>query len=150
MNRSEQIKLSCEVLENYFREIANEKVEFGVPYEKENNFETLNLSGAIGISGTYVGCIYFTAEEKMINELAKIITMSDEIDLASIYDMIGELTNTIAGNLRKSFGSEFEISIPIIIRGSSLDIIINKLKAPVIVIPVKWRNYKFYFNIGIR
>ncbi len=150
MMKSEQVKLFCEVLEYYFKEIANEQIEFGVPFNRENNFETLNLTGAIGISGSFQGCIYITAEEKMIVDLAKIVTMSDEIDLTSIYDMIGELTNTIAGNLRKAFGSEFDISVPIIIRGNSMDLVINKLKTPVLVIPIKWRDYKFYFNIGIK
>lgn len=146
----EDIKIFCDVVSNYFQAVSSLPIEIGVPYIKTENFETLSLTGAIGISGIRKGCLFLTANDSMIKELTSIILMSDgEVDDITMYDMVGELTNTIAGNVRQSFGPEFDISIPIIIKGKHIDIIMQKLKTPVYVVPIIWKEHKFFLNIGI-
>ncbi len=147
--KTEDIKIFCDVVSNYFQEVTSVPVEIGVPYIRTENFETLSLTGAIGISGVRRGCLFITATDSMIKELAQIILMSDDVDDITMYDMVGELTNTIAGNVRQSFGPEFDISIPIIIKGKHIDIIMQKLKTPVYIIPIIWKEHKFFLNIGI-
>jgi chemotaxis protein CheX len=149
MMKTEDIKIFCDVVANYFQAVTSHPIEIGVPYVKADNFETLSLTGAIGISGVRKGCLFITATEAMIKELTSIILMSDEVDDVTLYDMVGELTNTIAGNVRQSFGPDFDISIPIIIKGKHIDIIMQKLKTPVYIVPIIWKEHKFFLNIGI-
>ena len=54
-------------------------------------------------------------------------------------DIVGEVANTISGNARQSFGREFMISVPIVIRGEPEQI---KLPKDILsfVIPINWRQ----------
>ena len=147
--KSDEIKLFCDVVVNYFNTVTSDSVEIGVPYVKVDDFETLSITGAIGISGSRKGCLFVTCSEEMIRDLARIVLMTDDIDDMTLYDMVGEFTNTIAGNSRQAFGPEFDISIPIIVKGTHTEIILQRLKNPVYIVPIKWRRHDFYLNLGI-
>ena len=41
-------------------------------------------------------------------------------------DLVGEVANTIAGNARSEFGEEFEISVPIVLRGAPDEILLPR------------------------
>ena len=58
------------------------------------------------------------------------------------------MTNTIAGNVRETFGSEFMISVPIIAKGQLTDIEL-RLSQSVFVTPIEWRGHKSYLAIGL-
>jgi chemotaxis protein CheX len=60
----------------------------------------------------------------------------------------GEVANIIAGNARKDFGSSFMISVPIIVKGTPEDIL-HRLRPPVFIIPILWRDYSAILGIGI-
>ncbi|HNJ65831.1 MAG TPA: chemotaxis protein CheX, partial [Turneriella sp.] len=66
----------------------------------------------------------------------------------SVFDMIGEIANTIAGNARTSFGSEFNISVPTIFKGKPNNFRIV-LRTPVVVLPINWKGYQAYLVVGI-
>ena len=70
------------------------------------------------------------------------------MDEQGIIDMAGELSNTIAGNARESFGSRFMISVPIVIKGAAEDIFVQ-VAPPVYVIPVTWKSHSCYLAIGL-
>ena len=61
-------------------------------------------------------------------------------------DLVGEVANTIAGNARKHFGSEFLISVPTVLFGRPDNIIFPRhLKN--FVIPITWRSHRSYLII---
>ncbi len=62
--------------------------------------------------------------------------------------MVGELTNTIAGNVRREFGPEFMISAPMVVQGRPEDLRM-RLRPPVFVVPIRWRNYDAYLSVGL-
>ena len=82
----------------------------------------------------------------MLKVLAKIIIDIDEISSADIKDLIGEIANTIAGNVRQAYGSEFMISVPVVIEGKAKDI---KLPDDIqtFVIPITWRGFKSFLVV---
>jgi chemotaxis protein CheX len=131
---------------NYFKELTNEDATTGIPYVKDDNPVVLEFTGIIGISGKRKGSIYITTSTEMLTELAKVILGVDEVDNASIKDLVGEIANTIAGNVRQAYGSDFLISVPVVIEGEARDI---KIPDDILsfVIPITWKSHKSFLVV---
>ncbi len=148
--KEEEIKVFIDIVTHYFREISGEEARMGVPFIKNDNLSVMDYTGIIGISGKYRGGIYLSADSDLLAEVASCILglEADLVDGEAREDMLGEITNTIAGNARSSFGSQFMISVPIVIKGRPEDISF-KLKPPVFVIPITWRDHSCFLAIGL-
>jgi len=133
-------------LVNYFEEVTNEKPTTGIPYLKDDDPVVQEYAGIIGISGKRKGSVYITATSEMLKVLAKIIIDMDDVSPDDIKDLIGEIANTIAGNVRQAYGSEFMISVPVVIEGKAKDI---KLPDDIqtFVIPLNWREFNSYLVV---
>lgn len=147
MNEQE-LKYFIDVVVSYFRDISGEPSEMGIPYIKERGTVLLDYTGLIGISGAKKGAIYITATRDMLSEITAILLGAENPEEEILIDMAGEIANTIAGNVRESFGSSFMISVPIILKGSPEDVII-KMSPPIFIIPVKWRSYSAILAVGL-
>lgn len=142
-----ELQVFLEGTVNYFLEVSGTPAVMGVPYIKETNEEvSLDLTGAIGISGNKKGVIYITCPSAMVKDLVGIILGDKNPDSGSLCDMTGEIANTIAGNARQVFGANFMISVPIIIEGKPVHL---KVAAPTFVIPITWRSHKSFLVVGI-
>ena len=120
-----ELKFFIDVVTTYFSQVTGEPAAMGIPYVKQSEPVVLDYTGVIGISGPRKGGIYFTTGSKLLTELTKVILEVDEADEETLLDMVGELTNTIAGNARKSFGADFLISVPVLVRGRPQDILMR-------------------------
>ena len=146
----EEIKIFIKVITDYFQSVTGIKASMGIPYVKDNPKPTFDFTAIIGISGSRKGGICYSADRSLLKKIATHILGDDEeeYDDAAIYDLVGEITNVIAGNLRESFGSSFFISVPIIIKGKMDDITL-KLSPPFYIIPINWDKYQSYLIIGL-
>ena len=144
----QELRCFIDVVVNYFREVTGEPCEMGVPYVKDNNPVVADYTGLIGISGSRKGAVYVTSTRVMLSEIASIILGEDNPSDDVVVDMAGEIANTIAGNVRETFGSAFMISVPIVIKGIPGDVIF-KLAPPVFIIPVRWRTHSAYLAVGL-
>lgn len=61
-------------------------------------------------------------------------------------DLVGEIANTVSGNARREFGSDFIISTPIVINGAPSETYLPRNKRSYII-PVKWDRYKTLIGI---
>ncbi len=143
-----EIKGFIKVLTDYFLSVTGSPANMGVPFIKENNTEVFDYVAVIGISGSRKGGVYFTANRPLLEEIACHILGETGLDDATLYDLIGEMTNTISGNMRELFGSTFLISVPIILKGN-IDEVVLRLKPPVYVIPIEWNGHKSHLAIGL-
>jgi chemotaxis protein CheX len=144
----EEILSYIKIITDYFESITGSSANLGMPFMKESTTGVFDFTSLIGISGTRKGAIYFTAERELLQLFGSHILGDEELDDESLYDLAGEMTNTISGNMREFFGSSFLISVPIIIRGNIEDIQM-KLKPPVFVIPIEWQGLKSHLAIGL-
>jgi chemotaxis protein CheX len=131
---------------NYFEEVTNEKAESGIPYIKDDEPVVLEYTGIIGISGKRKGSIYVTASEEMLKAIAKVILGLEDVGKEDIKDLIGEIANTISGNVRQAYGSDFMISVPVVVEGKAKDI---KLPDNIqsFVIPITWQDHKTFLVV---
>jgi len=131
---------------NYFEEVTNEKATAGIPYIKDDEPVVLEYTGIIGISGKRKGSIYVTTSENMLSTLAKVILGLEEVGKEDIKDLVGEIANTISGNVRQAYGSDFMISVPVVVEGKAKDI---KLPDNIqsFVIPITWKDFKSFLVV---
>jgi chemotaxis protein CheX len=131
---------------NYFEEVTNEKAAAGIPYIKDDEPVVLEYTGIIGISGKRKGSIYVTTSETMLSSIASVILGLEEVGKDDIKDLVGEIANTISGNVRQAYGSDFMISVPVVVEGKAKDI---KLPDNIqsFVIPITWKEFKSFLVV---
>ena len=124
----------------YFDHIEGSAVQVGTPYLVENDKpESYDVTGIIGVTGPYQGCVYFTAPNILIKHL--LLKMGEQDTRREhVFDLVGEVANTISGNARSQFGRDFNISVPILVEGAPNGIYLPS-EARSYVIPLYWKSY---------
>jgi chemotaxis protein CheX len=141
----EEIKVFIDGVVRYFQRVSGEPAEVDPPYLKGEASVILDFTGVIGISGRRRGAVYFTSGAEQLTELLHRLGET-KVGFSDHQDLVGEVANTIAGNARQYFGSEFLISVPLVLCGRS-----DKLSFPrhlkSFVIPITWRSHRSYLII---
>lgn len=133
---------------NYFAQLEGEPARVSTPYLMSSRVSvSKGYTGIIGISGARRGNVYFTAPPVFVKVLLMSLGESDT-DQETLCDAVGEVANTISGNARRSFGSEFMISTPIVVAGELNDIVLPQT-ARSFVIPIAWRSYESALVISL-
>lgn len=126
----------------YFATVPHSDVNIGTPYLLQGNqqrgFDA--FSGVIAISGSRNGWLRYSAPKIMVRHLLLSLGELDTGD-DNVKDLLGEVANTISGNLRKVFGSEFVISVPQIISDKTI-VSAASANERHYVVPVYWRQYQ--------
>ena len=131
---------------NYFDIMTKVKLETGIPYLSNGKPTALEFTGIIGVSGERKGSIYLTTSAEMLNKISEEALGIKNPTTEGIKDLIGEITNTISGNVRQVYGDNFMISVPVVIEGKPKDI---KMPSDInsFVIPMKWKEYPLYLVV---
>jgi chemotaxis protein CheX len=130
---------------NYFALTTGIPAEIGTPFLKELFEPEADYHGQIGLSGSYRGSIIVSVKTSMVQKLLHFFgedTSANEL----LSDLVGEMANTIAGNAREYFGSEFMISVPKVTIGSSIPIP-TEYNNTSFMIPINWQNEVAYHCI---
>ncbi len=125
---------------NYFNNAVNHAAVCGTPFlALEQQPEISDYTGMIQVSGKRNGVVLFTAPKTMLSVM---LMRMQEPDMCheNLCDLVGEIANTLSGNARRDFGSQFNISVPEVLSGKSSTIDYPAGARP-IVIPIDWRNY---------
>ncbi len=132
-----EIDIFIQCVENYFSKRSDKKLIVETPYLTGNITKVLSdFTGIISISGAYRGCIYFTAPTPFLEPVIKAHGQT-EFSNNLMEDAIGEITNTLAGNSRKSLGSNFVISVPKVVHGKTQPLELTD-GAHSFVVPLSW------------
>lgn len=137
LNESD-LKVFLESITHYFLHLTQEPVDIRAAYLAEKEVPSFDYTGLITVSGCFRGYVYFSASKALIRRLLHKMHEPNTDD-DNILDAVGEIANTISGNVRRHFGSALEISVPSAIKGS-----IEHLKASVrtrpFVIQLAWKG----------
>ncbi len=118
----------------------------GKPFLKKDKVATGDISGVIGLTGHKKGAIVISFSTSAICQIVsgmlgeKYTEINDDIT-----DAVGELTNMISGDARRSLqeqGIIFEAGIPNIVSGVGHQIE-SMTKGPVVAIPFELNGAKF-------
>lgn len=137
----ETVEVFIDSLNHFYRQIGIDEVKIGVPFLADSAQSIVSdFTGIIGISGKKRGCVYYTCPKALLSYI--LLAMGEKDHSAThLCDVAGEIANTIAGNARKQFGSDFMISVPVVVQGEP-----ERLHLPenirCIVIPTRWKYYQ--------
>ena len=140
----------CSV-QNVMQTMCGVEVQVGKPFLKIGNDPRADISGIIGFSGDATGSIvlelHYDVASKLASAFAGIEITPEHEDFA---DAIGELCNMVAGNAKKEFGEEFDISIslPNVITGKDHALAVTR-STQQIVIPCETDLGLFHVVIGM-
>lgn len=106
------------------------------------------ITGFIGLTGKRKGGIFVTCSNAMVDDVIIAYTGAEDKSAEARKDMIGEIANTISGNASDAFGTDFQISVPVVISGKPEGVDMPA-RVPTFVIPVQWRSHKAYLVVGV-
>lgn len=134
------IKAFVEVVKNYFAQFAaDDELVVDTPYLSEDKKpHVYDYTGVIGISGVMRGVVCVTASTDLLQVLLRDMDESDKSENMMV-DLVGEIANTVAGNARREFGSEFHISTPFVFKGAPQSVVLPK-EGRAFIIPVLWQK----------
>ena len=124
----------------YFEVAVQQAASVGSPYlVTKGTPEVYDYSGVISVSGRRNGIVYFSAPRGMLTVL---LMKMNESNVSNEYlcDVVGEVANTIAGNVRRDLGKDFAISVPTVVSGAGNAVELPAGTRPV-VIPINWRSH---------
>jgi chemotaxis protein CheX len=70
-------------------------------------------------------------------------------DDGDLEDMAGELANTVVGNARKTFGPDLHLSVPMVISGERVSMLLQKLESPIVVVPYTLDGARAHLGIAM-
>jgi chemotaxis protein CheX len=146
--KESELKVFVNGVTNFFNKLGPEQVKVGVPYVKEGNQFISEITGVIGLTGKRRGGIFITCGNSMVDEVILLYSGMEDKSAEARKDMIGEIANTISGNASDAFGTDFQISVPIVITGKP-DGVDMPTRVPTFVIPLHWKSYKAYLVVGV-
>lgn len=143
-----ELKYFIDTVTNYFRSVTGLDAQLGLPYVKNQDPVVMDYTGLIGISGPRRGGLYVTAGRELLERLTDYVLGIKNPTEADVLDMVGEMSNIIAGNAQRYYGNDYQISVPMVIQGKPLDISM-RLKPPVFVLPITWCGLKAFLVVGM-
>ena len=140
MLQEQELKTFVDGTTNYFEVAAQQPATVGSPYLVTDGAPAMHeYTGVINVSGRREGIVYFTAPKAMLTVLLMKMQEND-FSHENMRDLVGEVANTISGNARRDFGSEFVISVPSVLAGERAELPVVP-GARSFVIPINWRSH---------
>jgi len=141
--------------EEVFRDLCNTEIEAGRAFfVSKDEFETIwDISGIIGLSGEVYGAVAISLKENTAFKLTNILTGKEFTSVTTeVTDMLGEIVNIIAGNVKEVFEKKhrIKISMPSIIKGKAHTIVWPSDKARIICIPFSiFEDQEFCLSVAV-
>jgi len=131
--------------------MAMTEVKPGRPSLKKDSVARGDVSGLIGMIGpTVSGSFSISFEKKLaLSVFQKMIGESVNYISEDIIDMVGEITNMVAGGAKQQLGEkgfDFNMAIPIVVTGDS-HFITHQIKASKVLMPFQSTQGNAYIEI---
>ncbi|CAM3460774.1 chemotaxis protein CheX [Polaromonas hydrogenivorans] len=133
------LKLFVDSIRTYLKVTTRQEPQITSAFLGTEDLEGFEFNGIVTFSGSHNGHVVVSMPARLVRE---ILLLQHETDLrdSNLLDAVGEIANTLAGNARKSLGSELDISVPVKVQG------LNSIKARVrkhpYVITLRWNHYE--------
>ena len=133
------LKVFIGAVTHYFEQLTHAPATIRAAYLVNDVSPYYEYTGLITVLGRYRGCVYFSTSGDALHALLAAFSEPDRQE-SNLLDAVGEIANTIAGNARKHFGKELEISAPVAIRGIP-EQIKSAVSARPFAIQLAWSTY---------
>ena len=133
------LKTILSSITNYFKKFNLGEVTVYPSFLTEpNDFPSHQYSGIIKITGPISGIIYLSAPSKFLQHILR--QLNQPYNEEYYIDLVSEMSNIFAGNLRRLFGKSFSISVPLSNKKNINELVNNSQRA--CVIPIEYKREK--------
>lgn len=136
--REEDLRMFVESIRRYFQVTTQIAPEITSAYLGTGDLEGYDFNGIVSFNGSYTGHVVVSMPGAPLKELLLLQKESDLSD-AALLDAVGEVSNTLAGNARKSLGPGLEISVPVRMQGRQGTL--TRFRQHPYVITLRWNSY---------
>ncbi len=133
----EDFQIHIDGVKHYFGQLGVDALTIHPPYIPSQPVRSLGYTGTISISGNRKGEVHFSANPPLLFALLDQLGEQGR-DRGYLQDVVGEVANTLSGNLRREFGKGFAISTPAVSFDPTSDIHVYDQQATSLVIPMSW------------
>lgn len=136
---------------NVFETMVNTKVKVEKPMLKQADLITAEVSGIIGLSGDVQGCVVLSFPGDVATKIASKFAGTElPVNHPDFTDAVGELANMVAGNAKKDFPDQADVSIslPSVIIGPGHKVSQSK-SSPFLVIPCDTEFGRFNVEVAL-
>ncbi|MFQ3246350.1 MAG: chemotaxis protein CheX [Arenicella sp.] len=118
MQHQQLINIFIDSVKAYFDHLGDAELDIGTPYLITNIGDIgLDYNGVIAVFGDTDGSVVFSANRSILKYI--LLSLGEvEFNEPSIVDLVGEIANTIAGNVRRELGENFQISPPRVVKAT--------------------------------
>lgn len=133
------LKLFVDSIRTYLKVTTRQEPQITSAFLGTEDLEGFEFNGIVTFSGSHNGHVVVSMPARLVRE---ILLLQHETDLrdSNLLDAVGEIANTLAGNARKSLGSELDISVPVKVQG--LNGIQARVRKHPYVITLRWNHYE--------
>ncbi|MCL1928301.1 MAG: chemotaxis protein CheX [Treponema sp.] len=106
-------------------------------FAEKESFLEWDISGIIALTGEVKGLVAISMKKETASKITAQLTGADEFSNSDIVDVVGELVNIIAGNVKRNLEDMFRIiiSLPKVISGKAHMIVIPEDRIRLLCIP---------------
>ncbi len=122
----------------YFKVTTEVEPRVENPYLLETDPDLKEFTAVISITGMSKGIVYFTIDRPFLDKLLMFYPIPDRTD-EMLRDLVGEIANTIAGNVREYLGEGFVISPPRVLENATIKLERGNDR-PSFVLPITWEG----------
>ncbi|MEY2633373.1 MAG: hypothetical protein RIR00_2027 [Pseudomonadota bacterium] len=109
-----EFKVFVDAVRGYFQPFGGQ-LEVRAAYLSEGTPNLHPYIGIIPISGAFSGQIYLSAPAALLRQLLRSFNEPNTSE-DNLLDAVGELANTLAGSVRRHFGPDLEVAVPVTLR----------------------------------
>ncbi len=112
-----ELSLFVDSVRNYFTITTQQEPQITSAYLGTRDVHGHEFNGLVNFSGPYNGHVLVSMPGPLLREL---LLMQHETNLSedNLLDAAGEIANTLAGNARKTIGSDLQIYVPVKLQGA--------------------------------
>jgi chemotaxis protein CheX len=132
------LRMFVDSIKRYLQVTTRQEPQLTSAFLGTGDVEGCEYNGIVSFSGSYNGQVAVSMPGKMLREL---LLLQQETNLSdgNLLDAVGEIANTLAGNARKTLGSELQISVPVKIQGTHG--IKSRVRKHSYVITMRWGHH---------
>lgn len=141
------LRLVAESAQRFFTASVAQSAEISAAFLGPESINPHEFTGVITLSGQFQGQVIVSAPRGLLREL---LVMQGEQALGDehLLDAVGEVANTIAGNLRHAFGPSLQISVPERLFGCQL--LPMRQRARPYVVSLRWGQHSAMICVDLR
>ncbi len=134
----DDLRMFVDAVKHYLKATTGQEPEITSAFLGDDNVTGHEYNGIVSFMGGYSGQILVSMPKGMLHELL-IFQHERNISESNLLDAVGEVANTLAGNARKVFGPDLDISVPTRLRGANG--ITARVRQRPYVITFRWNRH---------